>query len=174
MPLVSVPYQFSVVLPAPPRAAFRWATDYAPDDWARMGQEGIRRIATLTPDAIVLTDTVLRGRSWVTKTRLVRLYPGRLAWTNTHVGGPARHSQFLYELEPAGRGRSRLTFTGRQIERSARPLGPSALAARSRELAREDRALWLHLATVMRRELASEPSSGRRPVPRRRRARGSR
>jgi hypothetical protein len=153
VPLVSYPFRFSIVLPAPPDAAYRWATDYRPDDLALMGEEGTRRVDRLASDVVLLTDTVRTGRSRVTKTRLVRLLPERRAWTNTHLAGPLRHSQFLYELLPAGRGRSRLTFTGLQVEAARRPIGRAARAARAREIARRDRATWHRLARAMAREL---------------------
>jgi hypothetical protein len=153
MPQVSFQYRFRVRLPAPPATAYRWATDYCPDDPSRMGQVGSRRIVRLTSDALILTDTIREGRRSVRKSRLVRLMPGSLSWTNTHLTGPRRHSQFLYEISAAGRGASRLTFTGLQIERSSRPLSPRALAARARSVAREDAGTWRRLAREMARDL---------------------
>ncbi len=153
MPLVTFRYRFSIVLPAPPDVAFRWATDYRPDDWSLMGQVGSRRIARLAKDVIVLRDTTGVGRDRVTKTRLVRLLPERRAWTNTHLAGPARLSQFLYELRPVGRSRSRLVFTGLQVLRPRRALSASARAREARATARADRELWRRLARAMGREL---------------------
>lgn len=153
MPAVSVRYRFTVRLPAPPAAAYRWATDFRPDDLARMGEVGTRRVDRLAPDALVLTDTTRRGRGKVTKSRLVRLLPEELSWTNTHIGGPFLHSQFLYRLEPSGRGASRLTFTGLQLEHPSRRPTPAAMRARAREVARADAAAWRRLARAMAQEL---------------------
>jgi len=155
MPRISFRYRFTVLLPAPPDAAYRWATDFRPDDPERLGQVGVRRIERLAPDALILTDTVRDGRATVTKSRLVRLMPERRSWTNTHLTGSRRHSQFLYEISAAGRGRSRLTFTGLQIESAARPPSPRAIATRARSVAREDAAAWRRLARAMGRDLRS-------------------
>jgi hypothetical protein len=154
MPLVSVPYRFSVRLPASCEAAYRWSTDYRPDDLALSGRRGTRKVVWLTPDALLLTDTIPKGRGTDVKTRLVRLYPDRCTWTNTHVSGASLHSQFLYELEPEGRNASRLEFTGLQLLRLARRPSPSAIATLGRAIAREDAALWRTLARAMARDLS--------------------
>lgn len=161
MSLVAFNYRFRTRLPASADAAYRWATDYAPDDWRRMGRDGTRRIRLLAPGTILLTDRVRVDGRFVTKTRLVRLRPAARAWTNTHVGGPTRHSQFLYRILPRGRRTSVLEFVGLQVEPSARPLSRSALAARARAVAREDAALWRRLARAMAEELGTA-ASGRR------------
>ena len=114
-----------------------------------------RKVEWLSPDALLLTDTIPKGRGTDSKTRLVRLYPKRLAWTNTHVRGSSRHSQFLYELAPSGRGTSRLEFTGLQLLRLARRPSARATATLGRTLAREDAALWRVLARAMARDLGA-------------------
>ena len=87
----------------------------------------------------------------VTKVKLVRIYPDRLSWTNTHISGPNRHSQFLYEIVAEGASACRLDFTGLQVlevETGTR----QELAAVARTLREEDAAIWKNLA----RALASE------------------
>jgi len=153
MPLVAFDYRFRVRLPVSADDAYRWATDYAPDDPARMGQVGRRRIERLADGVIVLTDTVRQGARTVTKRRLVRLRPALRSWTNTHLAGPVRHSQFLYTIRPAGRHRSTLEFVGLQVERAARPLTRSQLARRARQVAREDAAAWRLLVRAMVKDL---------------------
>jgi hypothetical protein len=162
MPLVAFDYRFVVGLPASADEAYRWATDYAPDDPARMGQVGRRRIDRLAEGTIVLTDTVRRDGRSVTKKRLVRLRPRFRAWTNTHLAGPTRHSQFLYRIVPRGPRRSALEFIGLQVERASRPLSPSQLARRAREVAREDAATWRRLARAMASDLARARTKRRR------------
>jgi hypothetical protein len=153
--LIAFDYRFTTRLPASADAAYRWATDYAPDDWARMGQVGRRRIEVVAPRTILLTDTIRRPDGTVTKKRLVRLRPRDRAWTNTHVGGPTRHSQFFYHITPRGPRASMLEFVGLQVERAPRPLSPARLARRAREVAAEDAALWRRLARVMASELGT-------------------
>ena len=165
MPLVAFDYRFSVRLPASADAAYQWATDYAPDDLGRMGEVGRRQIQRLAEGTILLTDTVRAGGRQVTKKRLVRLRPAARSWTNTHVAGPTRHSQFLYTIVPEGPHRSRLEFVGLQVERSSRRLTEGELSRRAHALAREDAAAWDRLARAMAEELgtASPPRRSARP-----------
>ena len=153
MPLVSFEYRFVVRLPASAADAYRWATDYAPDDPARMGELGRRRIQQLADGAILLTDTIRVNDRTVTKQRLVRLRPRLRSWTNTHLAGPMRHSQFLYRIVPRGPRRSMLEFVGLQVEHAPRALPASRLARRALEVARADRATWRRLARAMAEEL---------------------
>jgi len=162
MPLVAFEYRFRVDLPAGADAAYRWATDYAPDDPGRMGQDGRRRIDWLAPGTVLLTDTVRTGRGTVAKTRLVRLRPKVRSWTNTHLLGPTRHSQFLYHIAPRGPRRSVLEFVGLQVEPSRRALSPAQLSRRAREVAREDAAAWRRLAAAMADDLGGSRPRRRR------------
>lgn len=154
MPFASFVFSFRVRLPASADRAYRWATDYRPDDPGLMGQKGRRAITRIARDTLLLTDTVREGGRTVRRTRLVRLLPRRRMWTNTHLSGSRRHSQFLYELVPLGPRACRLEFTGLQVERSARTLRPHELARRAREVARDDRATWGLLARALRADLA--------------------
>ena len=149
----SIVYAFKVPLPAPADVAYRWATDYRPDDPARMGEVGIRTIDKLAPDTLLLTDTLRQKGRTVRKTRLVRLRPKERAWTNTHLGGPYRHSQYLYRIVPTGRKTSRLEYAGFQIEYGP-ALSAAARARRAKEVRREDRASWTLIVRAMRADLA--------------------
>jgi hypothetical protein len=150
-----------VTLPASAEEAYRWATDYAPNDPARMGQVGRRRVERLADGTIVLTDTVRRDGRTITKKRLVRLRPRVRSWTNTHLAGPTRHSQFLYTIVPRGPRRSALEFVGLQVERTPRLLSRAQLARRARDVAREDAATWRRLARVMAAELGTSRTKRR-------------
>ncbi|HXW36925.1 MAG TPA: hypothetical protein VEJ36_03345 [Nitrososphaerales archaeon] len=146
-----VRYRFSQSFDVPAEAAYRWCIDYRPDDWGRMGKKGTRRIRRINEDTIILTDTVESESGPVTKRRLVRLHPERLAWTNTHLGGPNRHSQFWYQIVSLGRGRSKLEFTGLQVNYGRRP-SPSEIAAIARELRKDDSNMWVLLAKEMSKD----------------------
>ena len=115
----SIRYGFSQPFNLPAETAYQWCTDFAPDDWGRMGKEGTRKIKRINEDTLILTDTVIvgegKGRRPVTKQRLVRLNRDRMAWTNTHLTGPNKHSQFWYHIVAEAEDRSRLDFTGLQI-----------------------------------------------------------
>ena|SRR5271157_733500 len=112
MHVYSVRYSFKQSLTLPAKEAFEWCTDYKPYDLTLMNETGKRRIRKLTHDAILLTETTRRNKKTVTKTKLVRLNKPQLSWTNVHITGPNRHSEFLYKIEPLGKNRSRLNFIG--------------------------------------------------------------
>jgi hypothetical protein len=153
MPPISVNFEFIQHFKVPAKAAYAWATDYRPDDHELMGRRGRRKIDRICNDTLVLTDTIEKedgGR--VTKKRHIRLYPERLTWINTHISGPNRHSQFLYEITPEGRNSSLLRFTGREI-RTAGPTSARQLAALVAEERKEDSALWKMLARAMEADL---------------------
>jgi hypothetical protein len=149
----SVRYGFSQRFPFPRDRVFAWATDYDPGDLARMGLTGRRGIRRLTDDAFVLTDTYETPAGAVRKQRLVRLFADRYAWTNTHLSGPNRHSQFLYELAAEGAEASRLDFTGLALVYAEAALGPREVAALARQAARDDAAVWKRLARALARDL---------------------
>ncbi len=147
-------FSFSIRLPASADRAYRWATDYTPGDLALMHESGRRTVETLTPDTVLLTDTVFQGGRRVRKQRLVRLRPEERSWINTHVAGPLKHSQFLYRITPLGRNASRLDFVGLQVEHGTRALSAAQRARRAKEVRRDDRNAWVHLVRAMRLDLA--------------------
>lgn len=147
-----VRYQFSQLFDVPAEAAYRWCTDYRPDDWGRMGKKGTRKIKHLNEDTLILTDTVTEEGGDVTKKRLVRLNSDRLAWTNTHLAGPNKHSQFWYQIVALGKGRSRLDFTGLQVNYGERP-SPSRTREMAGELRKGDSQMWTLLAKEMSKDL---------------------
>jgi hypothetical protein len=159
MPAYSFHYRFSIRLPASADAAYRWATDYRPDDHRRMGRQGNRRIVPIAPDTILLYDTQWertgRGEATrkVTRQRLIHLVPEERMFTNTHYSGSRLYSQFRYRITPEGPRASRLTFDGWQVERA--PKRPSAAQLRSlaRQNARHDAGLWRNLVRSMAEEL---------------------
>jgi hypothetical protein len=153
----SARYEFSQRFRVPAEEAYRWSTDYQPDDWSLMGKKGKRDIKRLSENALILTDTIYEdGGRPVSKRRLVLIYPERRSWTNTHLGGPNKHSQFLYEIIPEGKNASRLDFTGFQINYDdAGGSGPprekiESLASKLRE---DDSATWRLLAKAMEGDL---------------------
>jgi len=158
MPLQRLTYRFTTRLPVSRPRAYRWATDYRSTDFRLSGLKATRKVQHLTENLVLLTDSLeedpfdsRRGARTV-KMKLVHLYPDRWAWTSTHVSGPARYSQFLYELTPRGPAACTLHFTGSQVERVARVLTRSAIARRTRELQREDSQLWARLSAALAKE----------------------
>jgi hypothetical protein len=159
MPVQRITYRFTVRLPASADRAYRWATDYRADDLKLMGFRAGRRVRVLAGDSVLLTDSfasdpfaVAPGDRAV-KVKLVHRFPRQRAWTSTHITGPTRYSQFLYEIVPAGPNASRLRYTGIQVERVKRPPTARSLAKRARELASIDSRSWRRLAIAMGKDL---------------------
>ena len=145
-------YRFSQSFGIPAEAAYRWCTDYRSDDWRRMGKKGTRRIERLNEDTLILTDTVIGESGAVTKKRLVRLSEDRLAWTNTHLAGPNKHSQFWYQIVAVGKDRSRLDFIGLQVNYGKRP-SVSKASTMAKELKKGDSEMWVLLSREMSKDL---------------------
>ena len=150
----SVGYSFNQSLAAPAEVAFDWCTDYQPYDLAIMKEKGRRKIQRITRDTILLTETMPKKNRLIKKTKLVRLNKPSLSWTNTHIGGPNRHSQFLYKLVPEGKNRSRLYFQGLLIHYSPKTVTRQQLRKIAAAERRADATAWRHLAAALRRDMA--------------------
>src|SRR5271157_4597270 len=146
MHVYSVRYSFKQSLTLPAKEAFEWCTDYKPYDLTLMNETGKRRIRKLTHDAILLTETTRRNKKTVTKTKLVRLNKPQLSWTNVHITGPNRHSEFLYKIEPLGKSRSRLNFTGLLIYASRNAVSKRTLRKIALDERRADSQAWHYLS----------------------------
>ena len=153
METYSVRYGFSQHFDFAPEEAFRWCTDYAPEDVELMGEKGLRKVKRLNDDTLVLNDKYKTKEGKVVKKRLVRIYPERLSWTNTRLSKEGRHSQFLYQIVAEEEGGSRLDFVGSQIFSGKKP-GKAKLDAMAKQLATEDSAAWRNLAKAMTRDLS--------------------
>jgi hypothetical protein len=154
VPAFTVPYRFCQRFRVAARRAYEWCTDYRTDDLALMGEKGRRKISKLSNDTILFKETFPRPRGRaITKVKLIRLDRKHLSWTNTHLSGPARYSQFLYRIVPEGRDRSRLEFSGFQLERTRHRPTPAQKKLRARRLLREDSHAWELLARAMESDL---------------------
>lgn len=118
-----------------------------------MGKRGKRKIRKISDGLIILEDTTYGDGKPVVKRRLVRLDPVRLSWTNTHLTGPNKYSQFLYKITPAGTYGSKLEFTGLQVEYAKSKIAPARIASLARKYREEDSESWEHLARAMEKEL---------------------
>jgi hypothetical protein len=147
----SVRYRFSQPFDVSAQTAYEWCTDFRPDDLPRMGEEGTRKIERINEDTLILTDVIKGKRE--RKQRLVRLNPDRMSWTNTHLNGTNKHSQFWYEVVADGPQSSHLEFTGLQVN-YGRPPTVVRIAKKAEELAAIDSGAWLLLAREMRRDLS--------------------
>lgn len=160
MATISVRYGFRQRLRVPARAAYRWCTDFGPDDGPLFSHPTQRTVERIAEDAVILTDTTRPDGRRRRIRRLVRMNPALMAWTNTHLDGPYRHSQFWYRIVPDGPRRCHLEFEGLKLESEPTPLSASEAARRARANRASDAGEW-------RRFLAPALESDLRP-PRRR------
>ena len=72
-------------------------------------------------------------------------------WVSTHLSGPNKYSQFLYQITAEGEF-SRLDFTAFHIERKEN-LTQKALEALTDELCMGDSGMWKLLAKAMKKDL---------------------
>lgn len=152
MSAASVTYNFSQRFHVPAGAAYRWCTNYEPTDLQLMNETGNRDIERITKDTLILKEVILRDGQKIRKTKLVKLHPTTLSWTNVQLSGPNKHSEFLYKIIPEGRGGSRLNFTAHLVV-----YGKTALTSREvRGIAETERAYdadaWKLLAEAMEQE----------------------
>jgi len=151
----TVHYRFSQKFSVPAKDAFAWAIDYDAEDINLMGLNGRREIDRIDRFTLILDDTFFAGGKTTKKRRLIRLFPELLTLTNTRLSGPNRYSQFLYQFVDEGKGRSRLDFSGAQVNRSRTRPAPSKIAALAREYSAADSALWVNLAEAMEKDLGA-------------------
>jgi len=135
------------------REAYDWCTDYSAQDHALMGNEAAeRQVTRLAEDTVVLTDIFHVGTGEVEKQKLVQFYPDRLCWIATHLTGPHKYSQFIYEISAEGNGASRLDFTALHLEYEEK-LGSEALESLAVKLKAADSKVWKLLAKAMTKYL---------------------
>jgi len=161
MPTVSLSYRFRQSFHVPADVAFRWCTDYQPADGKLFSERHRRAVRWLNEDTAILTDTTYPAGRPQPIRRLIRIRRSERAWTNTHLDGPFRHSQFWYCVVADGARRSHLEFVGLHLESSARRLSKAEVARRAEELRKSDSDEWRrYLAPALEREV-SGPSRGK-------------
>ncbi len=153
MPYV-VRYCFSQRFPVSARKAYQWCTDYSAEDHVLMGDMAAERhIARVSDATVILTDIFHTGEGNVEKQKVVQLYPDRLSWVSTHLNGPHKYSQFIYEISAEGSNASRLDFTALHLEYKEN-LDSDAIKLLAEKLRKEDSEAWKLLAKAMTKELA--------------------
>jgi hypothetical protein len=153
----SIRYHFSQRFCVPARSAYRWCTNYDPQDPALMHEKAERTVLRVSEDTIILTDTYYKENRSTSKQKIVQLYPNRLSWISTHLTGPNKYSQFIYEITPEGNSASRLDFTGLQVEYGEEEkFNNKRIELLARKLRKEDSAAWKLLAKEMEKELKKD------------------
>lgn len=73
---------------------------------------------------------------------------------NTHLSGPNKYSQFLYEIKPENEGLSKLNYIGLQMEhKKPIKLGKKEIEDREIEQMNQDASVWKIIAKEMEKEL---------------------
>jgi len=121
-----------------------------------MGEANAKRqITHLTGTTIILTETFQTSSGSVEKQKLVQLYPDRLSWISTHLAGPNKYSQFIYEISSKNPKASRLKFTALHLEYEKSPLSEADVKSLERKLHKGDADVWKLLAKAMEEQLLS-------------------
>lgn len=150
---VSIRYTFIQRFAVSAKKAFTWCTDYDPKDPELMHEAGVtRNILPITDGSLILKEIFPTASGPVEKQKLVKLYPDKFMWTNTHLTGPNKLSQFLYMISPTGHDSSMLTFTAHHIEYVEKMEKTEAKLLAS-QLRTEDAAIWKLLAKAMAEEV---------------------
>ena len=112
-----------------------------------MQENATREVQRISRDSIILVDTFVIAAKPVVKQKLVCLYPDRLAWTSTHLTGPNKYSQFLYEVTSETDEQSCLTFTALSLHYNLKSDEEAERLAK--KLKRMDSKTWKLLAKHM-------------------------
>jgi hypothetical protein len=137
------------------RKAYEWCTNYASGDHALMGEKNAsRKIKHLTERTVILTDMFNIGANdQIEKQKLVQLYPETLSWTSTHISGPAKHSQFIYQITAEGDDTSHLDFTGIFLDYTHEKVSEADAAKLAEKECENDAVAWVLLAKAMEQDL---------------------
>jgi hypothetical protein len=155
---ISIYYHFQQRFNVSASKAYEWCTSYAPSDHELMGEkDASRKIERFTERTVILTDIFHAGPGDQTeKRKLVQLYPETLFWTSTHLNGPAKHSQFIYQITAEGDDSSQLDFTGIFLDYRREKASEADAAKLAEKECRDDAAAWALLAKAMERDLCKK------------------
>jgi hypothetical protein len=113
-----------------------------------------REVKRISSHSVILTDTFVVGGKSVTKQKLVCLYPDRFTWTSTHVTGPNKYSQFVYEITSQTDEQSCLKFTALSLDYSIKNNEEAEKLAK--KLKTRDSETWKLLTKRMEEELKNK------------------
>lgn len=138
-------YRVTTVFRVPLAFAYRWCTDFRPDDAGREGESYDRRILERTPRRVVYEDLGSTGTGWRWVRAEVTLRPPN-RWHAESVGN-YRDASIDYTLTALGPQRTRFTMVW---HRRATRLAGKPPSRRSVE--RSTFLNWRHFAAAMERD----------------------
>jgi hypothetical protein len=127
-------------------------------DHGLMGEENAERQIKPVADGVVILADIFHANGHVEKQKLVQLYPDQLRWISTHLTGPHKYSQFVYEISEESESASRLDFIGLHLEYNEN-LDKAAIDLLAKKLRKEDSDAWRLLAKAMAKELGKHGAS---------------
>jgi len=116
-------------------------------------ENATREVQRVSEGTVILVDTYRAGGKVVVKQKLVCLYPEKFTWTSTHLTGPYRYSQFLYQITPETDRICRLEFTANFLDYTKEGADKTEIEKVAREEHRIDADNWKLLADIMEKEL---------------------
>jgi hypothetical protein len=154
---ISIRYHFRTLFSVSAKKAFKWCTAFDPGDHALMGEKNAqRKVKRVGGDTIILTDTFHTEKGTIEKQKLVELFPDTFSWTSTHLTGPNKYSQFLYQVYADRETASHLDFTGFHLEYQKEQMDKAKTALLTEKLCKEDVCVWQLLAKAMAKELSEK------------------
>ena len=152
--LQPIRYHFSHPFKISARQAYAWCTDFTPEDQALMQEENAtREIQHVSEGTVILVDTYRTGGKAVVKQKLVCMFPEKVTWTSTHLTGPYRYSQFLYQITPETDRTCCLEFTANFLDYTKKDADKAEIEKLAREEHGIDADNWRLLAGIMEKEI---------------------
>ncbi len=155
-------YQIRKVFQVPLRFAFRWCTDYTPEDGELAGDAHQRRILSRSGRRIVYETLYDYPEGWFWSRQTVRLRPPS-RWTAT-ANGNYRTWDLIYTLKPLGKELTEFTLRGVRT-----PVGLGKKNPSQRAMKAELNEMWENFGNAMRADYrrslsgtARAPSRSRR------------
>jgi hypothetical protein len=164
---IAVSYDFCQHFNISAHRVYKWCPDFTSRDHALMGENMIERQVThLTDTTVILKETIHTNEGTnegtVEKQKLVQSYPNRLCWISTHLTGPNKYSQFIYEVTAEGKSASWLNFTALHMEHEEGTHKENADLL-AKKLCDYDSNVWKLLSQAMEKELNKKNSKARFP-----------
>ena len=151
-------YHFQQRFNVSARKAYEWCTNFAAGDHSLMGEKDAgRKVEHFTERTVILTDKFNIGtRNQIEKQKLVQLYPETLFWTSTHISGPAKYSQFIYQITAEGDDASCLDFKGTFLDYAHEKASEADAVKLAEKECKDDAAAWMLLAKAMEQDLCKK------------------
>jgi len=152
--LTPIRYHFTQAFNFPAKETYEWCTDFTPQDHQLLGEENTKReVYRISDSTIILKEIIQTANGVIKKDKLVQLYPNRFSWVSTHLSGPNKYSQFIYEISETSTSTSCLDFTALHLEKFNKELNRKEVEAMAESFCKYDSNVWRLLAKAMVREL---------------------